>query len=62
MLTKEQLENYTKDLKKQHIDARKTLKQAKANLHAVVGAQQAVAHLLKICEQNEKADGNQPSA
>lgn len=55
MLTKVQLESYAKDLETQQKAAENTLEQAKANLNAVVGARQAVAHLLSL--ENEKTDG-----
>ena len=57
MLDKPQLEAYAKDLEAQYKKAEQILEQAKANLNAVIGARQAVAHLLGKLEENEKADG-----
>ena len=54
MLNKSQLEAYAKDLETQQKAAETAVEQAKANLNAVVGARQAVAHLLSLSVENEK--------
>ena len=52
MLEKSQIETYAQELEVQQRAAEKAVEQAKANLNAVVGARQAVAHLLTVCEEN----------
>lgn len=54
MLNKTDIETYAKELEAQQKAAEKAVEQAKANLNAVVGARQAVAHLLNVCEENKK--------
>jgi ribosomal protein L29 len=54
MLNKSDIEAYAKELEAQQKAAEKAVEQAKANLNAVVGARQAVAHLLTVCEENSK--------
>lgn len=54
MLNKTDIEAYAKELEAQQKAAEKAVEQAKANLNAVVGARQAVAHLLTMCEENRK--------
>lgn len=54
MLNKSDIEAYAKELETQQKAAEKAVEQAKANLNAVVGARQAVAHLLAVCEGNSK--------
>lgn len=54
MLNKSQLEAYAKELEAQHRAAETAVEQAKANLNAVVGARQAVAHLLSLSVENKK--------
>ena len=54
MLNKTDIEAYAKELETQQKAAEKAVEQAKANLNAVIGARQAVAHLLAVCEENSK--------
>ena len=54
MLNKTDIEAYAKELETQQKAAEKAVEQAKANLNAVVGARQAVAHLLNVYEENSK--------
>lgn len=37
-------------------EAKKTVKEIEANLHGIVGARQAVAHLIALNAENEKAE------
>ena len=53
MLNKTDIETYAKELEAQQKAAEKAVEQAKANLNAVVGARQAVAHLLNLAKKNE---------
>lgn len=48
MLTEKQLKDYEQELSRQLTAAQNALEQAKANLHAVIGAQQALAHIMAI--------------
>ena len=54
MLNKTDIKAYAEELEAQQKAAEKAVEQAKANLNAVVGARQAVAHLLAVCEENSK--------
>lgn len=56
MLNKSQLEAYAKELEAQQRAAETAVEQAKANLNAVVGARQAVTHLLAVCEENRTSE------
>lgn len=64
MLNKSQLEAYSKELEVQQRAAEKAVEQSKANLNAVIGARQAVAHLLSLLAKNEKESScsEQPTA
>lgn len=57
MLNKTDIEAYAKELETQQKAAEKAVEQAKANLNAVVGARQAVTHLLTVCEENRISEG-----
>ncbi len=58
MIDKSQLEAYAKELEAQQKAAEKAVAQAKANLNAVIGAKQAVAHLLALSEKAKKPSCN----
>ena len=62
MLTEKQFDDYAKELEKQQYateamlkEAKKTVKEIEANLHGIVGARQAVAHLIALNTETEKA-------
>lgn len=62
MLTEKQFDDYAKGLEKQQYtteamlkEAKKTVKQIEANLHSIIGARQAVAHLIAMNAESEKA-------
>ncbi len=61
MLTEQQINDYAKELEIQQRaaqaaleDAKRSVIQAEANLNAVIGARQAVAHLIALNAESEK--------